>query len=134
MRKSQYFAFQCWVLNRGTTGTIFITSLVWRGLWLEIEPGTSRTRCQHSTTRLSRRRWVFVKAKFVYLREQKLLQLLSKRNGFIETWYIKLRIVEGRITWKVTYNNLGSIWQTDPIKTNALHLTKSKLYGKESNI
>ena len=26
----------------------FITSLVWRGPWLEIEPGTSRTRCQHS--------------------------------------------------------------------------------------
>ena len=33
-----------------------ITSLVWRGPWLGIEPGTSRTRCQHSTTRLSRRR------------------------------------------------------------------------------
>ena len=41
--------FQCWVLNKGT-------SLVWRGPWLGIEPGTSRTRCQHSTTRLSRRR------------------------------------------------------------------------------
>ena len=27
-----------------TTGTIFITSLVWRGPWLGIEPGTSRTR------------------------------------------------------------------------------------------
>ena len=33
------------------TGTIFITSLVW---W--IEPGTSRTRSQYYTTRLSRRR------------------------------------------------------------------------------
>ena len=44
------------VLNKGTTGTIFITSLVWRGPWLGIEPGTSRTRCQYSTTRLSRRR------------------------------------------------------------------------------
>ena len=44
LRKSQYFAFQCWVLNKGTTGTIFITSLVWRGPWLGIEPGTSRTR------------------------------------------------------------------------------------------
>ena len=42
-----------WVLNKGTTGTIFITSLVWRGPWLGIEPGTSRTRCQYSTTRLS---------------------------------------------------------------------------------
>ena len=48
--------FQCWVLNKGTTGTIFITSLVWHGLWLGIEPGTSRTQSQHSTTRLSRRR------------------------------------------------------------------------------
>ena len=27
------------VLNKGTTGTIFITSLVWRGPWLGIEPG-----------------------------------------------------------------------------------------------
>ena len=39
----------------GTTGTIFITSLVWRGPWLGIEPGTSHTRCQHYTTRLSTR-------------------------------------------------------------------------------
>ena len=52
-RKSQYFPFQCWVLNKGTTGTIFITYLVWHGPWLGIEPGTSRTRCLHSTTRLS---------------------------------------------------------------------------------
>mgnify|MGYP007091382990 CR=1 FL=1 len=35
--------FQCWVLNKGTTGTIFKTSLVWRSPWLGIEPGTSRT-------------------------------------------------------------------------------------------
>ena len=48
--------FQCWVLNKGTTGTIFITSLVWRGHWLGIEPGTSNTRSQHYTTSLSRRR------------------------------------------------------------------------------
>ena len=25
--------FQCWVLNKGNTGTIFITSLVWRAPW-----------------------------------------------------------------------------------------------------
>ena len=31
-------------------------SLVWRGPWLGVEPWTSRTRSQHSTTRLSRRR------------------------------------------------------------------------------
>ena len=39
--KSQYFPFECSVLNKGTTGTIFITSLVWRGPWLGIEPRTS---------------------------------------------------------------------------------------------
>ena len=44
--------FECSVLNKGTTGTILITSLVCRGSWLEIEPGTSRTRSQHYTTRL----------------------------------------------------------------------------------
>ena len=48
--------FQWWVLNKGTAGTIFITSLVRRGPWLGIEPGSSRTRSQHSTTRLLRRR------------------------------------------------------------------------------
>ena len=42
--------------NKGTTGAIFIMSLVWRGPWLGIEPGTSHTWSQHSTTRLSRRR------------------------------------------------------------------------------
>ena len=31
--------FQRWVLNKGTTGTIFITSLVWRCPWLGIESG-----------------------------------------------------------------------------------------------
>jgi len=29
------------VLNKGSTGTIFITSLVWRGPWLGIEPGSA---------------------------------------------------------------------------------------------
>ena len=48
------FQFECKVLNKGTTGTIFITSLVWLG----IEPWTSRTRSQHNTTRLSRRRFI----------------------------------------------------------------------------
>ena len=41
--------------TRELPGTLFTTSLVWRGPWLGNEPGTSRTRCQHSTTRLSRR-------------------------------------------------------------------------------
>ena len=54
--RTSIFPFECRVLNKGTTGTIFITPLVWRGPWLGIEPGTSRTRSQHYTTRLSRRR------------------------------------------------------------------------------
>ena len=55
--RASIFPFECSVLNKGTTGTIFITSLVWRSPWLGIEPGTSRTRSQHYTTWLSRRRW-----------------------------------------------------------------------------
>ena len=54
--RASIFPFECSVLNKGTTGTIFITSLLWRGPWLGIEPGTSRTRSQHHATRLSRRR------------------------------------------------------------------------------
>ena len=57
--RASIFPFKCSVLNKGTPGTMFITSLVWRGPWLGIEPGTSRTRCQHSTTRLSRRRYFY---------------------------------------------------------------------------
>ena len=54
--RASIFPFECSVLNKGTTGTIFITSLVWRCPWLGIEPRTSRTQIQYSTTRLSRRR------------------------------------------------------------------------------
>ena len=47
--------FNVWVLNKGTTGTIFIASLVWCGPCLGIEPGTS----PHSKPALylSRRRY-----------------------------------------------------------------------------
>ena len=55
--RASIFPFECSGLNKGTTGTIFIPSLVWCGPWLGIEPGTSRTRSQHYTTRLSRRRY-----------------------------------------------------------------------------
>ena len=41
LERASIFPFECSVLNNGTTGTIFITSLVWRGPWLGIEPGTS---------------------------------------------------------------------------------------------
>ena len=53
--RASIFPVQCSVLNKGTTGTNFITSLVLCGPWLGIEPGTSRTRSLHYTTRLSRR-------------------------------------------------------------------------------
>ena len=56
------FHFKCWVPNKGTTGTIFVISLVWRGPWQGIEPWTSRTRSQHSTTRLSRRQWFYYRS------------------------------------------------------------------------
>ena len=58
--RASMFLFECSVLNNDTTGTIFITSLVWRGPWMGIEPGTSHTRSQHYTTRLSRRRYYTV--------------------------------------------------------------------------
>ena len=54
--RANMFPFECSVLNKGTTGTMFITSLVLRGPGRGIEPGTSCTRSQHYTTRLSKRR------------------------------------------------------------------------------
>ena len=87
LRKSQYFSFQCWVLNKGTTGTIFITSLLWRGPWLGIEPGTSRTRCQHSTTRLSRRRLKLIELSVILVL---IYQYYHHRN--ISEMYLSLQI------------------------------------------
>ena len=55
--RASIFLFECSVLNKGTSGTIFITSLVWCGPWLGIEPGTSCTQSQHYTTRVPR--WRF---------------------------------------------------------------------------
>ena len=76
------------MLNKGTTGTIFITALVWRGPWLGIEPGTSRTRSQHSTTRLLRRRYRH--HNFVYIMcssltvEEAIHFIQTPSNGFPE--------------------------------------------------
>ena len=36
--RASIFPFECSVLNKGTTDTIFITSLVWRGRWLNPGP------------------------------------------------------------------------------------------------
>ena len=65
--RASIFPFECSVLNKGTTGTIFVTSLVWRGPWLGIEPGTSRTRSQHYTTRLARRQFKPIERELVNL-------------------------------------------------------------------
>ena len=57
LEKEPVFPFLMFSAKQGNSCTIFITCLVWRGPWLGIEPGTSRTWSQHSTTRLSRRRY-----------------------------------------------------------------------------
>ena len=69
LEKEPVFPIKCRVLKKGTSGTMFITSLVWRGPWLGIEPGTYRTRSQHSTTRFSRRRymWFCLIIKYMYI-------------------------------------------------------------------
>ena len=85
------------MLNKGATGTIFITSLVWRSPWLGIEPGTSRTRSQHSTTRLSRRRfWIWILYSFITLRSQ-------NDCTFKYEWHIYLFVL--------TIFNEGPNWQ-----------------------
>ena len=43
-------------LSQNLSITFIFLSLVWRGPWMAIKPGTSGTRSQHYTTRLSRRR------------------------------------------------------------------------------
>ena len=53
--KEPVFPFLMFSAKLGNYWYHCLTSLVWRGLLLGIEPGTSHTRCQHSTTRLSRR-------------------------------------------------------------------------------
>ena len=57
MRKSQYFPFRMFSAKQGHYWYHFYNVFgMTGGPWLWIEPGTSRTRCQHSTTRLSMRR------------------------------------------------------------------------------
>ena len=56
LEKEPVFPFSMLSAKQGNYWYHFITSLVWLGPWLGIEFGTSRTRSQHYTTRLSRRR------------------------------------------------------------------------------
>ena len=57
LEKEPVFPFSLLSAKQGNYWYHFITSLVWRGPWLGIEPGTSRTRSQHYTIRLSRRQY-----------------------------------------------------------------------------
>ena len=55
--RASIFPSEFWVLNKGTTGTIYFYNVFGMTRSLTgIEPGTSRTRSQHYTTKLSRRR------------------------------------------------------------------------------
>ena len=76
------------MLNKGTTGTIFITSLVWRGPWLGIEPGTPRTRNQYSTTWLTRRRLYNVTETYVigFANLSSIFNLTFKKHIFGLVW------------------------------------------------
>ena len=93
--KEPEFPFQYWVPNKGTTGTIFITPLVWRGPWLGIGPGISRTWSQHSTTRLSSRWSLWV-------------------SGHTCRNIVLRRVVYGQSHWKciiiVIIEGTGSTW------------------------
>ena len=62
LKKRQYFPFECSVLNKGTTGTIFI-KYFWYDAVLDcgLNPWPSHNRSQHCTTRLSwRRSWLWI--------------------------------------------------------------------------
>ena len=84
--RASIFPFECSVLNKGTTGTIFMTSLVWRGPWLGIEPGTSRTRSQHYTTRLLRRRYYYEIWKHSQQHSAQLLIYRVHETGHTRCW------------------------------------------------
>jgi len=68
--------------KKGTTGAIFIMSLVWRSPWQRIESKTSRTRCQHSITRLPRR---WLDWNVLLQREKWLLQLRKTKTKTLAT-------------------------------------------------
>ena len=57
LEKEPVFPFSMLSAKQGNYWYHFYNVFGIRGPWLGIEPRTSRTRCQHSTTRLSRRRY-----------------------------------------------------------------------------
>ena len=78
-------------------------TLVWRGPWLGIEPGTSRTRSQHYTTRLSRRRFTKIDS-CLQLCDTPLLPLLigdvlSKSNTYVWSCFVELKFQTFKCNW-----------------------------------
>ena len=49
--RASIFPFECSVLNKGTTGTIFITSLVWRSPWTQDLSHSKPSLYHYATTR-----------------------------------------------------------------------------------
>ena len=87
--------------------SLCLTSLVWRGPWLGIELGTSRTWSHHSTTRLSRR-WVCI------------LNITSENHTYIKstiifTWAIgnrtlhRLCVVSDAVVTKLTLGWVATV-------------------------
>ena len=85
LEKEPVFPFLMFSAKQGNYLNHFITSLVWRGPWLGIEPETSRTRSQHSTTRLSRR----------WLGASVFLLMISAQKGNTGTSFITSLLCRG---------------------------------------
>ena len=64
----------------------------WHGPWLGIEPGTSRIRCHHSTTRLSRRRYTNSKVPLFWPLNSKTL-LVSRPFNITNITLLKTHIL-----------------------------------------
>ena len=112
LEKDPVFPFSMLSAKQGNYWYHFITSLVWRGPWLGIELGTSRTRCQHSTTRLSRRRYLGLMICDLWLVtfELRLVHLVlysfkfKTRGGLVYRAYIQSYLPRSyATTWEAQY-------------------------------
>ena len=110
------------MLKKGTTGAIFITSLVWRGPRLGIEAGTSRTRSQHCTTRLSRRRCLIMKL-VILLQMQRLKNLVHQSP-------LEVKASNNQSQMKAL-NPLADVWN---LITTALQIWKTWLILHKINL
>ena len=81
LEKEPVFPFSMLSAKQGNYWYHFITSLVWRGPWLRIEPGTSRTQCHHYTTRLSWEcKWILSGIEILRSRKEKTRMTTYNRN------------------------------------------------------